>query len=256
MKKLFLLLCVLSFLFGSFYAYATVDTLEGQELTDAANIEGVTTTDTVEGQVLKAAAGGDPYSNAITFESATYSTGDIVGQDSWTETAETSAAYTVATDQYYAGSQAMKYATSGSASNAWVERVFDNSQSGTFTVTFYARHSNKYEGHPPIALCDGTCSTAANRGPYFWFGSSKYIEYNDGTTKTPSDVEYDDSTWELVTLTINLSADTYTVQVALSGPGGNYGFANTLSSIDRIAFNDGENSGRTFWIDNLDGSAS
>lgn len=34
--------------------YATTDTLEGEELTTSANIEGVTTTDTVEGQVVTA----------------------------------------------------------------------------------------------------------------------------------------------------------------------------------------------------------
>ena len=57
MKKLIYLLAAISLLAG--IVYATVDTLEGEELTDAANIEGVTTTDTVEGQVLKAAAGSE-----------------------------------------------------------------------------------------------------------------------------------------------------------------------------------------------------
>ena len=56
MKKIICFLIVLLLLTG--IIYAAVDTLEGEELTDAANIEGVTTTDTVEGQVLKAAGNG------------------------------------------------------------------------------------------------------------------------------------------------------------------------------------------------------
>lgn len=47
------------FLLGvTVFCWSAIDTLEGEELTDAANIEGVTTTDTVEGQVLT--AGGAP----------------------------------------------------------------------------------------------------------------------------------------------------------------------------------------------------
>lgn len=46
---------IIALLFPIWICFAATDTLEGEELTDAANIEGVTTTDTVEGQVLKAA---------------------------------------------------------------------------------------------------------------------------------------------------------------------------------------------------------
>lgn len=51
MRKIYYLIIVL-ILFISTYCYATTDTLEGEELTTSANIEGVTTTDTVEGQVV------------------------------------------------------------------------------------------------------------------------------------------------------------------------------------------------------------
>lgn len=54
MKRILAFLIAL--LFPVWICFAATDTLEGEELTDAANIEGVTTTDTVEGQVLKAAA--------------------------------------------------------------------------------------------------------------------------------------------------------------------------------------------------------
>jgi len=55
MKK-YLLLAVLLLL--PFTLNADVDTLEGEELTTSANIEGVTTTDTIEGQVVTAGGGG------------------------------------------------------------------------------------------------------------------------------------------------------------------------------------------------------
>ena len=53
MKKILCLILCLAF---ATICYATTDTLEGEELTTSANIEGVTTTDTVEGQVIKSGA--------------------------------------------------------------------------------------------------------------------------------------------------------------------------------------------------------
>lgn len=85
MKRLICFFAILLFLAG--IVYATVDTLEGEELTDAANIEGVTTTDTVEGQVLKAGGGGITYASVQTGTGGTpnftitgnsYSSGDLV----------------------------------------------------------------------------------------------------------------------------------------------------------------------------------
>lgn len=67
MKKI--LAFIVALLLPVWICYAAVDTLEGEELTDAANIEGVTTTDTVEGQVLKAGGAG------IEFDAVTDSSG-------------------------------------------------------------------------------------------------------------------------------------------------------------------------------------
>ena len=52
MRYLYLLLCLVL----AAPCFAVTDTLEGQELTTSANIEGVTTTDTVEGQVVTSGA--------------------------------------------------------------------------------------------------------------------------------------------------------------------------------------------------------
>lgn len=64
MKKLFVIL----FLLIPLYCYAGTDTLEGEELTTSATIEGVSTTDTVEGQEI-ASAGGFIHENGFEAQS-------------------------------------------------------------------------------------------------------------------------------------------------------------------------------------------
>ena len=64
MKYLYLVLCLLIVV----PCYATTDTFEGQELTTAANVEGVTTCDTMEGQVR--AAGGSNCPTGSSYQSA------------------------------------------------------------------------------------------------------------------------------------------------------------------------------------------
>ena len=63
MRKYISLLCILFACFLPLTIYATTDTLEGEELTTSATIEGVATTDTVEGQVVK--AGGASASDIV-----------------------------------------------------------------------------------------------------------------------------------------------------------------------------------------------
>ena len=79
------ILCLIICLTLATICYATTDTLEGEELTTSANIEGVTTTDTVEGQEIT--------SGAVSCNSGT----DYVGD----KTTGRSSDYTTAEDRIY-----------------------------------------------------------------------------------------------------------------------------------------------------------
>ena len=75
MRYLYLFLCLLL----TAPCFAVTDTLEGQELTTSANIEGVTTTDTIEGQEIASAAFCDSSTADSCEDFDTGDTADVAG---------------------------------------------------------------------------------------------------------------------------------------------------------------------------------
>jgi len=148
MKKiLYLIIC----LFIAFPCYAAIDTFEGETVTDANTIEGVSTTDTVEGQTLKASV-----SCTTDIDSAQWTPVDQ------TDNATVLGAY-----------EAQKFTIASQVTVTLYKTILcDNNQTGSIEIVLMTNDDN--EGSPEP---DCTTSCATNEVP----GSSVTLAHGDIT---------------------------------------------------------------------------
>ena len=182
-------------------------------------------------------AGGPSYIlGPMDFESGTYSTGELGGQDSWAEETASTDYFLIQNSLANSGSQAI------SARNGAVQHIYRlfTGQTGTFTIDFYIASADVSEASVRFGFADGNSETTGNQGSYMRITANDLEIYTSIGWVDPSgnsDVFASDATFYHIELQVDANADTITncwINGSAYTNGAPWTFRNAQAEIDRF----------------------